>query len=81
MVAATRMEAQCARFEAGELYLPREAPWLSELLHEKLAFPNAKSGHFEPEEFADRYEGALKAPGRNRASGAPASTSRDGMPP
>ena len=29
-----RMEAQCARFEAGQVYLPREAPWLSDLLHE-----------------------------------------------
>jgi predicted phage terminase large subunit-like protein len=33
-----RMEAQCARFEAGQIYLPREAPWLSEFLHEILAF-------------------------------------------
>jgi predicted phage terminase large subunit-like protein len=37
-----RMEAQCARFEAGQVYLPQEAPWLSELLHELLAFPNAR---------------------------------------
>lgn len=37
-----RMEAQCARFEAGQVYLPREAPWLSEFLHEILAFPNAR---------------------------------------
>ena len=36
------MEAQCARFEAGQVYLPREAPWLSEFLHEILAFPNAR---------------------------------------
>jgi hypothetical protein len=28
-----RMEAQCARFEAGQVYLPREAPWLSDCLH------------------------------------------------
>jgi predicted phage terminase large subunit-like protein len=25
-----RMEAQCARFEAGQVFLPKEAPWLSE---------------------------------------------------
>jgi phage terminase large subunit-like protein len=37
-----RMEAQCARFEAGQVYLPHDAPWLSELLHEILAFPNAR---------------------------------------
>jgi predicted phage terminase large subunit-like protein len=37
-----RMEAQCARFEAGQVYLPNEAPWLSEFLHEILAFPNAR---------------------------------------
>ncbi len=37
-----RMEAQCARFEAGQVYLPREAPWLSDLLHEILSFPNSR---------------------------------------
>ena len=37
-----RMEAQSARFEAGQIHLPKEAPWLSELLHEILAFPNAR---------------------------------------
>jgi predicted phage terminase large subunit-like protein len=37
-----RMELQCARFEAGQVYLPREAPWLSEFLHEILAFPNGR---------------------------------------
>ena len=37
-----RMEAQCARFEAGQVYLPKEAPWLSEFLHEILAFPNSR---------------------------------------
>jgi predicted phage terminase large subunit-like protein len=38
-----RMEAQCARFEAGQVFLPKEAPWLSEFLHEILAFPNARN--------------------------------------
>jgi predicted phage terminase large subunit-like protein len=37
-----RMEAQSARFEAGQVYLPKEAPWLDTLLHEILAFPNAR---------------------------------------
>lgn len=37
-----RMEAQSARFEAGQVRLPRDAPWLGELLHEILAFPNSR---------------------------------------
>jgi predicted phage terminase large subunit-like protein len=37
-----RMEAQGARFEAGQVYLPTEAPWLSEFLREILAFPNSR---------------------------------------
>ena len=37
-----RMEAQCARFENQQVHFPREAPWLSELLHEILAFPKAR---------------------------------------
>ena len=37
-----RMEAQCARFEAGQVHLPREAPWLDDFLHEVLAFPYAR---------------------------------------
>ena len=37
-----RMEAQSARFEAGQVYLPKEAPWLSEFLREILAFPNSR---------------------------------------
>jgi hypothetical protein len=31
-----------ARFEAGQLYLPREAPWLGDCLHEILSFPNTR---------------------------------------
>jgi predicted phage terminase large subunit-like protein len=37
-----RMEAQSARFEAGQVHFPREASWLDELLHELLAFPNGR---------------------------------------
>ena len=36
---AMRMHAQSARFEAGAVYLPKEAPWLGDLLSELLAFP------------------------------------------
>lgn len=37
-----RLEAQAAKFEAGQVLLPREAPWLAEYLNELLAFPNGK---------------------------------------
>jgi predicted phage terminase large subunit-like protein len=37
-----RMEAQSARFENRQVHLPREATWLSDLLHEIFAFPKAR---------------------------------------
>lgn len=37
-----RMHAQSARFEAGSVYLPKDAPWLGELLKEILAFPGGR---------------------------------------
>ena len=37
-----RMEAHSARFEAGQVRLPREASWLADFLHELLAFPNGR---------------------------------------
>ena len=37
-----RLEAQAARFEAGQVHLPRNAPWLGSYLSELLGFP------FEP---------------------------------
>lgn len=37
-----RLLAQSARFEAGQVHLPHEAPWLGEYVDELLAFPNAK---------------------------------------
>ena len=37
-----RMEAQTPRMEAGHVCLPKEAPWLAELLEELLAFPRSK---------------------------------------
>jgi predicted phage terminase large subunit-like protein len=37
-----RMEAQSVRFEAGQVHLPKEAPWLSTFLQEMLAFPMAR---------------------------------------
>ena len=38
----TRMEAECARIEAGHVVLPRDAPWLAVFLNELLAFPNGR---------------------------------------
>ena len=37
-----RMEAQTPRFEAGHVLLPKEAPWLADLLDELLAFPRGR---------------------------------------
>jgi predicted phage terminase large subunit-like protein len=37
-----RMEAQSVRFETGQVFLPKEKPWLADYLHEILACPNAR---------------------------------------
>jgi predicted phage terminase large subunit-like protein len=37
-----RLLAQSARFEAGQVYVPAEAPWLAGWLEELLAFPNGR---------------------------------------
>lgn len=37
-----RLLAQAARFEAGQVHLPRQAPWLSNYINELLAFPSGK---------------------------------------
>lgn len=37
-----RLETQSVRFEAGQVYLPREAPWLAVYIDELLGFPNAR---------------------------------------
>jgi predicted phage terminase large subunit-like protein len=37
-----RLVAQTAKIEAGHVYLPKEAPWLSDFLNEMLAFPNGR---------------------------------------
>jgi predicted phage terminase large subunit-like protein len=36
-----RLLAQAARFEAGQVHLPENAPWLATYLNELLGFPNA----------------------------------------
>lgn len=38
----TRFAAQASRIEAGEVLLPRSAPWLAELEAELIGFPNAR---------------------------------------
>src|SRR4030095_9724680 len=37
----TRMQIQSAKFQAGLILLPRQAPWLAEYQAELFAFPNA----------------------------------------
>ena len=37
-----RLAAQSAKIEAGRVFLPKEAPWLADFLHELLAFPNSR---------------------------------------
>ncbi|WP_423140819.1 phage terminase large subunit [Parablastomonas sp. CN1-191] len=37
-----RFEAQASRIQAGELLLPRTAPWLAELIAEIVGFPNTR---------------------------------------
>jgi hypothetical protein len=37
-----RMAAQSTRFESSQVYLPREAPWLSEFVREILGFPHTR---------------------------------------
>ncbi len=37
-----RLHAQTATIEYGFVYLPREAPWLADSLHELTVFPNGR---------------------------------------
>jgi predicted phage terminase large subunit-like protein len=37
-----RFLAQSARFEAGQVHVPKDAPWLAEWMDELLSFPNAR---------------------------------------
>ncbi|KRE16842.1 hypothetical protein ASE63_14020 [Bosea sp. Root381] len=39
----TRFMMQSARFEAGQVHVPQEAPWLAGWLNELLAFPNGRN--------------------------------------
>ena len=65
-----RMEAQSARFEAGQVHLPKDASWLGDFLHEILAFPNSR--HDDRFAVSQLGRGALQAyelcPADNRHS-------------
>ena len=37
-----RMEAQTPKIEAGQVFLPKDAPWLGDFLDELLAFPTGR---------------------------------------
>ncbi|WP_108045947.1 phage terminase large subunit [Bosea sp. 124] len=37
-----RLQAQAARFEAGQVFVPQQAHWLADYLVELLAFPTAR---------------------------------------
>ncbi|WP_210035506.1 phage terminase large subunit [Methylobacterium sp. PvR107] len=37
-----RLLAQAARFEAGQVHLPSDAPWLADYIAELMAFPNGR---------------------------------------
>lgn len=40
---AVRMMAQTARFEAGQVILPKDAPWLADYVRELLSFPTGRN--------------------------------------
>lgn len=37
-----RADQQTAKFEAGQVWLPRDAPWMQDYLHELTGFPNTR---------------------------------------
>jgi predicted phage terminase large subunit-like protein len=72
-----RMEAQSARFEAGDVLLPRDVPWLDDYVAELLAFPNGShddqvDSTSQALRYLTRRRGQLeltRPPGRQRPSG------------
>lgn len=50
-----RLLAQAARFEAGQVYLPSQAPWLSVYLSELLGFPAGKDDQVDSTSQALKY--------------------------
>jgi len=53
----TRLMAQTVKFEAGQVWLPVQAPWLDALLAELLAFPG--SGHDDQVDAVSQFLGWL----------------------
>ncbi|HEY9211764.1 MAG TPA: phage terminase large subunit [Ancylobacter sp.] len=37
-----RLLAQSVRFEAGQVFVPQDAPWLADYINELMAFPNGR---------------------------------------
>jgi predicted phage terminase large subunit-like protein len=67
-----RLLAQAARFEAGNVHLPREAPWLGSYLAELLAFPTGRhDDQVDATSQALRYLVAQTPVIRERPSGRP----------
>lgn len=74
-----RLEAQSARFEAGDVLLPREADWLDTYLTELLAFPSGRhddqvDSTSQALRFLTRKRGQIaltQPPPRQRPSGRP----------
>jgi predicted phage terminase large subunit-like protein len=72
-----RMEAQSARFEAGDVLLPRSASWLDDYVAELLSFPNGShddqiDSTSQALRYLTRRRGQLeltRPPGRQRPSG------------
>jgi predicted phage terminase large subunit-like protein len=56
-----RLYAQTATIENGFVYLPSEAPWLADYLHELTTFPQAKYDD-QPDSTSQAWPGLIKRP-------------------
>src|SRR5262249_23078894 len=59
----TRMEAECARFDAGRIHLQKRPSWLEEFVHEIFAFPHAR--HDDQIDSVSQFLAWAEARGRN----------------
>jgi predicted phage terminase large subunit-like protein len=60
-----RMSAQSAKIEAGQVYLPKQAPWLSDLQTELLQFPHAR--HDDQVDSVSQFLRWIERPGNRYA--------------
>src|SRR5262249_13080980 len=60
-----RLHAQTGAIEAGFVFIPNEAPWLPEYLHELTVFPNGKHNDQadSTSQFLDWFSSAAQEPG------------------